>query len=107
MTAATIGVAFYDHLEIRDPEQRELAQFNLLGDFIRRAQTEAPGWAAQLRGVDAGSITSRAGLASLPILRKAQLKELQARMPPFGGIRGRAGHPDGADFHVAGADLRA
>lgn len=86
MTAAPMRAEFHDHLETRDPEQRELAQFNLLGDFIRRAQAEAPGWAAHLQGIDAASVTTRAALASLPVLRKTQLKELQGRMPPFGGF---------------------
>jgi phenylacetate-CoA ligase len=77
---------YFDRLETRDPEQRELAQFNLLPDLIRRAQAEAPGWAQQLKGVDAAAITSRAALAKLPILRKAALTELQQRLAPFGGF---------------------
>ena len=32
----------FDQLETRDPEQRELAQFNLLPDLIRQA-VAAPG----------------------------------------------------------------
>ncbi|MGH6815364.1 MAG: phenylacetate--CoA ligase family protein [Hyphomicrobiaceae bacterium] len=77
---------FYDHLEIRDPEQRELAQFSLLPDLVRRAMTEAPGWAAHLADVDPNEIGSRAALAKLALLRKSKLKELQARQPPFGGF---------------------
>jgi phenylacetate-CoA ligase len=77
---------YYDQLETRDPEQRELAQFNLLPDLLRQAMGKAPGWASQLAGVDAGGITSRAALAKLPILRKSALKDLQAKTPPFGGF---------------------
>ena len=76
----------YDQLETRDPAQRELAQFNLLPDLVRHAMANAPGWAAQLKGVDAASVTSRAGLAELPVLRKTSLKELQAKTPPYGGF---------------------
>ena len=46
----------------------------------------APGWAAQLEGVDPAAVNSRAGLAKLPVLRKTALKELQAKSPPYGGF---------------------
>ena len=32
----------YDQLEVRDPAQRELAQFNLLPDLVRDAMAKAP-----------------------------------------------------------------
>jgi phenylacetate-CoA ligase len=76
----------YDQLEVRDSAQRELAQFNLLPDLVRDAIEKAPGWAAHLRGVDPATVTSRAGLAKLPVLRKSALKELQAKNPPYGGF---------------------
>jgi phenylacetate-CoA ligase len=76
----------YDQLETRDPAQRELAQFNLLPDLVRHAMTNAPGWAAQLKGVDVAALNSRQSLAKLPVLRKSALKELQAKDPPFGGF---------------------
>jgi phenylacetate-CoA ligase len=77
---------YLDQLETRDPEQRELAQFNLLSDVIRKAIAGAPGWAEQLKGVDPAAVTSREALASLPVLRKSTLHTLQARRPPFGGF---------------------
>jgi phenylacetate-coenzyme A ligase PaaK-like adenylate-forming protein len=76
----------YDQLETRDPAQRELAQFNLLPDLVRHAMTNAPGWAAHLKGVGTTALTSRQSLAKLPVLRKTALKELQATDPPFGGF---------------------
>ena len=76
----------FDQLEIRDPEQRELAQFNLLPDLIRHAIAAAPGWADHLKGMDPSVAGSREGLAKLPVLRKAMLHELQAKRPPFGGF---------------------
>jgi phenylacetate-CoA ligase len=45
-----------------------------------------PGWAGKLAGVDPASITSRAALAGLPVLRKSDLKERQREHPPFGGF---------------------
>jgi phenylacetate-coenzyme A ligase PaaK-like adenylate-forming protein len=76
----------YDQLEVRDPAQRELAQFNLLPDLVRLAMEKAPGWAAHLKGVDPASVNSRAALAKLPVLRKSALKDLQAKTPPYGGF---------------------
>ena len=76
----------YDQLEVRDPAQRERAQFNLLPDLIRLAMAEAPGWAAHLQSVDAAGATSREALARLPLLRKNALKDLQTGNPPYGGF---------------------
>jgi phenylacetate-CoA ligase len=77
---------FYDQLETRDPEQRELGQFNLLPDLVRNAMAAAPGWAEHLKGIDPRAVTSREALAALPVLRKSALHALQARRPPFGGF---------------------
>jgi phenylacetate-CoA ligase len=76
----------FDHLETREPAQRELAQFNLLPDLIRMAMAMAPGWAAHLKGVDAAVVTSREALAKLPVLRKMALTDLQQKTAPFGGF---------------------
>ncbi len=46
----------------------------------------APGWAKHLAGLDPGTITSRAALAKLPVLRKSDLAVLQKEAPPFGGL---------------------
>ena len=77
---------YFDQLETRHPEQRELAQFNLLPDLIRHTVTAAPGWAEHLKGADPGAVTSREALAALPVLRKSVLHTLQAKRPPFGGF---------------------
>ncbi len=77
---------YFDNLETRDPAAREKSQFDLLPDLIRMAQAKAPGMAEHLLGVDAAAVTSREALARLPILRKANLKDLQSKRPPFGGF---------------------
>ena len=88
--------AHFDQLETRDPEQRELALFNMLPGLIQRAKDLAPGWARHLADVDPAAITSREELARLPILRKSSLPELQvAQLPvstgsPVGGTAARA-----------------
>ncbi len=76
---------FYDDLETRAPELREREHFSKLPDVIARAMN-ASGWAEQLAGVDPRSVTSRAALAALPVLRKPELKERQQARPPFGGF---------------------
>ena len=81
-----MNTTHYDDLETRDPAQRERDQFDRLPDLIRRAQTLAPGWGRHLQHVDAATVTSREALAKLPILRKSELRELQAIHPPFGGF---------------------
>jgi len=78
--------AHFDQLETRHPEARELALFNLLPGLIARAKETAFGWAQHLADVDAAGVTSRDALAQVPILRKGELKDRQAKLPPFGGF---------------------
>jgi phenylacetate-CoA ligase len=75
----------YDALETRDPAAREREQFARLADIIAHAMS-APGWAKHLLGIDPKSITSRASLAKLPVLRKSEISALQKAHPPFGGL---------------------
>ena len=75
----------FDSLETRDPAAREQDLFARLPAQIARA-VKAPGWAKHLAGIDAKSITSRAALAKLPLLRKSALLGLQKETPPFGGF---------------------
>jgi phenylacetate-CoA ligase len=75
----------YDLLETRDPELRERDLLARLPDLLARALT-APGWAAQLAGIDPRAVTSRSALAALPLLRKSELAGKQKALPPFGGF---------------------
>ena len=75
----------YDSLEIRNPSLRESEEFAVLHGVIAHAMT-APGWARHLAGVNPKSVTSRAALAKLPVLRKSDLVALQKESPPFGGL---------------------
>jgi len=77
--------AYYDELEVRDPDRREHVHFTHLIETIRRAKT-APGWTRQLAGFEPDVAASRAGLARLPLLRKSDLPVLQRANPPFGGF---------------------
>lgn len=75
----------YDNLETRDSAVRERELFSALPGIVARALT-APGWARHLAGIDPQSLTSRAALARMPVLRKSDLAALQKEHPPFGGL---------------------
>jgi phenylacetate-CoA ligase len=79
----------YDARETRDPAAREAELFVLLPDILRCAR-QAPAYAERLRGVEPDSITSRAALAKLPVLRKSELPALHKAAAPFGGFVARA-----------------
>ena len=77
-----------DALETRDPALREAALAAALPKQVAAAQ-RTPAFAELLGGVDAGSVTSRAALARLPVLRKHELLErqkAQRAQDPFGGF---------------------
>lgn len=79
----------YDALETRDPAQREQDQFRTLTQTLDRALT-APGWAKHLGSLDPKSVSSRAALAKLPVLKKSDLIGLQKETLPFGGYNATA-----------------
>ena len=93
---------YYDHLETRDPEQRELALFNLLPDFLERVKESAPAWSAHLDGIEPDDVTSREALARLPVMRKVDLKRLQQSRPPLGGLSLNDDMPAGRVFMSPG-----
>ena len=76
----------FDTLETRDPEIRERAQLAALRAQIAYARAHAPWFARTLSGVDPAEIDTRSALASLPVVRKSELLELQKADRPFGGF---------------------
>ena len=66
----------YDASETRDPSEREASLFARLPDVLRHALA-APAYAERLKGMDPLSVTSRAALARLPVLRKSELPALR------------------------------
>ncbi|MEM7236263.1 MAG: AMP-binding protein [Pseudomonadota bacterium] len=76
-------------LETRTPAARDASQFDCLRAQISDAQSLAPGMAAQLAVIDPATVTDRAALAQIPLLRKSALIELQRANPPFGGLTTR------------------
>ncbi|TJZ87945.1 phenylacetate--CoA ligase family protein [Paracoccus hibiscisoli] len=81
-------MGYYDELETRDEGQRAEALAAALPVALSRART-APALARLLRDVDPASVTDRAALARLPVIRKAELSEAQKKSPPFGGFTTR------------------
>jgi phenylacetate-CoA ligase len=79
-------VAHYDALETRSPEEREAALMAALPRQIAHAKANAPGFARILEKISPEEIRSRAALAALPVTRKSDLAELQARLRPLGGL---------------------
>ncbi len=75
----------YDALETRSPSERNADLFARLPGVLRAA-AKAPAYAERLRGIDLASVTSRAALAKLPVLRKSELPALHKAAPPFGGF---------------------
>ena len=80
----------FDALETRAPDARERDLFARLPAFLEKAFSTAPGLAAWLKGHDLKSVTGRAALAELPVLRKPDLMEFQRGDPPFGGFADKA-----------------
>jgi phenylacetate-CoA ligase len=79
----------YDSLETRQTAQREADLMAALPKQVAHAQKNAPAFAASLAGVDAASISSRAALAQLPVIRKHELlaqQQAQRASQVFGGF---------------------
>jgi phenylacetate-CoA ligase len=79
-------MAFYDALEDRSPGEREKDLFSRLPAQLAHAKDRSPFYRELLGAVDAASITSRTALATLPVIRKSDLIELQRKHKPFGGL---------------------
>jgi phenylacetate-CoA ligase len=77
---------YFDDKETQDPAKREAALMARLPEQVLHAKAQAPYYAAALKDIDASGVTSRAALAELPLTRKSELVELQAKNPPFGGL---------------------
>ena len=86
--------AVYDALETRDPAAREAALMAALPGQVAQAKTNTRVGAEWLAGIDANAVNSRAALARLPVMRKAELHQRQraglagasTQGDPFGGF---------------------
>ena len=76
----------FDDTETIAPETREQELFDRLATHLEQSVKNVPGLANWLKGVEPTAIRDRKALAGLPVLRKADLLEMQAADPPFGGF---------------------
>jgi phenylacetate-CoA ligase len=74
-----------DTRETRDHRQRELDLMGHLPGLLAKA-LKSPGWKRHLGEIDATQFNTRAALARLPVMRKADLPAMQKALPPFGGF---------------------
>lgn len=81
---------YFDELETRDPQNRERDLFSRLPGFLSEALENADGLKSWLGDIDPSTINSREAFAALPVLRKAELMQMQAENPPFGGMANAA-----------------
>ncbi len=77
---------YYDDLETRDPEARESAQFDQLRGQLAHVKANSAYYGELLADIDPAEVADRAALAKLPVTRKPDIAEAQAKTPPFGGI---------------------
>lgn len=77
---------YFDDLEVRSTEQREREQLGALAACVAHAKAQSPYFAQALRDVDPRTLTDRAALTRLPVMRKSELHGLQQSRPPFGGL---------------------
>jgi phenylacetate-CoA ligase len=76
----------YDTLETRTSAEREKALMQALPQQVAHAKANAPFFTEWLKDFDPASVTSRAALAKLPVLRKSVLGAVQKKNPPMGGL---------------------
>lgn len=82
------AMTYFDALETRSSDERAADIAARLPEQIARAKT-LPGYANSLADVDPASIRTVEDLATLPVLRKAELGKAQAADAPFGGFTTR------------------
>jgi phenylacetate-CoA ligase len=80
------GATYYDRQEVRNAADRERSIFHALPGLLRHAIDNSAHYAGALKGIEPDSVTDRAALTRIPVLRKADLLALQHAAPPFGGL---------------------
>jgi len=114
---------YYDELEIRDPDERELSLFEALTRHLKATKEDAPYFQELFKDIQPGDIRARRDLEKFPITRKSDLAALQAANPPLAGMTNIAptnfrrlyqspgptyeGEADGADWWRLGRSMHA
>ncbi|MBY5921724.1 phenylacetate--CoA ligase family protein [Ferrimonas balearica] len=86
--------AYFEARELRPPSQREQTLLASLRELVEYSRRQSPYYGQTLAAVDITSLTSRAALADLPLLRKSDLSALQEVSGPLGGIAAESAQID-------------
>ena len=76
----------FDDSEAIDPEIREVTLFFDLAAQIDHAIKYSEYYSAILGNINSKEIVDRESFARLPVLKKADLVDIQRKRPPFGGL---------------------
>ncbi|AKH99104.1 coenzyme F390 synthetase [Hoeflea sp. IMCC20628] len=76
----------FDDRETRTPDAREQQTFETLRTLLSRSLERLPALDAWLGHPDPEKLVNKAALATLPVLRKPDLMQMQHANPPFGGL---------------------
>lgn len=77
---------FYDALEKRTDDERDVAQLTALQAQLAHAKANAPAYAESLAAHDVTQLNSMSDLSAYPVTRKSELISRQAAKRPFGGL---------------------
>ncbi|HAY48620.1 MAG TPA: AMP-dependent synthetase, partial [Thalassospira sp.] len=77
---------YYDARETRNPADREAGLMAALPRILHHAKEKSAGYGRILADIDPRTITSRDALATLPVTRKSDLIDAQARELPLAGL---------------------
>lgn len=77
---------YYDTLETRTAADREAGLMAALPRIIHHAKTKSAGYGRILVDIDPQTVISRDALAKLPVTRKSDLIDAQAKEPPLAGL---------------------
>lgn len=76
----------FDDRETRTAEARESETFESLRNLLDRSLKRLPALDAWLDHPDPASLVDQSTLATLPVMRKPDLMQMQQANPPFGGL---------------------
>lgn len=78
--------SFMDSSETRSGVEREADLIQRFRKQVEHAQTSSDYFKEHLKHIDPDSIIDRSSLCQIPVTRKTDLKAIQAKAPPFGGL---------------------
>lgn len=78
--------SFLDPSETRPHDEREQETIVRFKEQVRHAQTKSDYFSDLLEHIDPESIVDRQSICQIPVTRKSDLKSIQGKAPPFGGL---------------------